>query len=325
MTALADLESRSRVIAAVRSFFSSRGFVEHDTPLLTPAFLPEETIDLLQTWPSAGGGQPCYLLPSSEFFLKSLLAQGAGSLFQISPAFRDGEQMSQDHGVEFTMLEWYSVGIDDLGNIEVMKELAQSVLSVSKVQWTPKKWPTLSLNDLFQQTFGVSLSTLCDDQKRLEELCREKGADLSSGESFEELFNYLFLTFIEPGLRRYEGVFVVDYPAAEVTTASLREQDHHFSARWELYIGGREVANCFTEERDKERLRDFVKGEIEGKKRRGAPFAVSSSWIENWSNMPLVSGGAMGLDRFIMLLLGKKSIHEVRASLPQIKDIDFKN
>ena len=105
---LANLTRRSLVLKSARDFFFSRGFMEVETPILSPAVIPEAHIDPM-TWGDR------YLLPSPELYMKQLLAQGAGNIFQICKCFRKDERGSR-HLPELTLLEWYVPGqtYDDL-------------------------------------------------------------------------------------------------------------------------------------------------------------------------------------------------------------------
>ena len=104
------LKIRQQIIDAIRHFFKSQGFIEVETPLLVPYPDPSPFNEVFEVSPVLG--KRAFLTPSPEFFMKKLLASGAGNIFQICKAFRDSPELSPLHNPEFTILEWYRLSAD---------------------------------------------------------------------------------------------------------------------------------------------------------------------------------------------------------------------
>ena len=118
-------KARSLLYANIRNYFSERGYLEVETPTLSPDLIPEATIDNFGTTfiNEFQGSREMYMLPSPEIFIKKLLASGSGSVFEISKCFRNCEQLGQSHNPEFTMLEYYTVGFDEKDSIALTQDM----------------------------------------------------------------------------------------------------------------------------------------------------------------------------------------------------------
>ncbi|HKL59153.1 MAG TPA: amino acid--tRNA ligase-related protein, partial [Sphaerochaeta sp.] len=110
---------RSQLNRSIRTFFDQRGYLEVETPTLSPDLIPEPTIQNFATTfdNEFVGSRELYLIPSPEVYMKKLIADGFGSIYQIGHCFRNSEQIGRHHNPEFSMLEYYSVGMDESDSI----------------------------------------------------------------------------------------------------------------------------------------------------------------------------------------------------------------
>jgi lysyl-tRNA synthetase class 2 len=120
-----QVRKRSEITDKVRSFFKEKKYLEVDTPLLSPDLIPEPSIDIFKTEMINPFRGKCdlFLIPSPEIWMKKLLSQGSGDIFQICKCFRNSEQSGKHHNSEFTMLEWYKTGYSYMDNIRDTEEI----------------------------------------------------------------------------------------------------------------------------------------------------------------------------------------------------------
>lgn len=292
---------RARIIRAIRCFFWDRGFLEVETPLLIPANAPEEYIDPITT------SLPWQLQTSPELCMKRLLCRGYNRLFQISHCWR-AEERGQRHLSEFTMLEWYRADSDYNALIadceELLQHIATACLSDSPVYRHEGKtvdpfapWPKISLQEAF-----LRFSNTCIWD------CLEKGI-------YEEIMDEL----IEPALAQFSApVILSDYPAEMAALSRLKPGQPELAERFELYLGGLELANGFSELNDAEEQRKrFV--EANQLRVRDGRYALPlpERFLDELDAMPPSAGIAMGIDRLVMLAAGAESIDEVVAFTPE--------
>ena len=289
------LSKRARLIAALRSFFVARGFLEIETPvrILSPA--PEDHIN----------APPCgrhFLRSSPELHMKRLVAAGYEKIFQIGPCFREGE-IGRLHGEEFTMLEWYETSSDYERLLMFVKEMLRQV--VQEVDGSTcvtyggtairfdSDWGVLSVDEAFRRFAGcgVAETVKCDE------------------------FEVVLVEKVEPSLPRDRPVILKDYPAAMAALARLKPDDHTVAERWELYLGGVEIANAYSELTDPVEQRQRFDAVAEKRGRAGLPaYPIDSEFLAALSSgMPACAGCALGVDRLAMILCGASSIGEVRS------------
>ena len=308
------LETRARALCCIRGFFSARGYLEVDTPVLAPALIPESSLDVFAV---AGAGQPLYLIPSPELWMKRLLCAGSGSIFQLCRAFRSGEPDSPLHLPEFTMLEWYALGADYRDNIPVQEALVEALCQELEVPDAPgpegtrvdwgRPFARVSVAEAFHEHLGLDLAS-CGEREKLAREATARGLAATPQDDWADLFHKLYLTFVEPGLPQDRPVFVTDYPAGVPTLARTRPGSP-WAERWELYAAGVEIANCYTEETDADRVGAFFRSQEAARRagRRPHPTDWQLARLIGES-LPACSGVALGVDRLLAVLLGLKSL-----------------
>jgi len=300
MDKLSLLSHRSSFFAAVRSFFLSAGYLEVDTPVRLPTLIPEAEI-----LPFAS--EEWWLQTSPELCMKRLLACGAGQLFQICHCFRKGEQ-GRLHQPEFSMLEWYHSGWDYRCLMDEVEALFQAVVhdcghfpAVRKpaaIVWRGKRislqspWRRISVEDAFQRYAGISA------HKAIR----------------ANVFDEILVTEIEPALGWDRPVFLYDYPVELASLAKRRVDDPGLAERFELYIGGIELANGFSELTDPAEQRERFGREREKIEQQGRdPGPMPEEFLADLARLGPTAGIALGLDRALMLFVDSANIGDVQA------------
>ena len=326
MTRIERLKERARIVRTIRAFFDARGYLAVETPALCATPIPEAHIDLFRTRLRTAGGRRAeevpnerlYLLPSPEYYLKRLLAEGAGSLYEIAHSFRNGESDGPHHASEFTMLEYYTVDADGAVSLGLTRDL----LAEAGVHEAPV---TVSMAEAWIEWCGIDLSISAGgatERERRDALVegiaeRALPMSVSRDETWEDLFQRVFLTYIEPNLPRDKALFLTDYPSA-IPTLARSIPGTPWSDRWELYLGGIEVANCFGEETDPQRIAAFFDHQRAEKRRNGHDVhPVDSTFLRGAHRLPPSSGVAMGVDRLVMHATGAATIAEAMTFKPR--------
>jgi lysyl-tRNA synthetase class 2 len=293
-----NLLLRSRIIQSIRSFFDSRGFLEVETPQRIPANAPEEYIE-----PFCSGD--LYLHTSPEVSMKRLLCRGHDRIFQICHCWRNDERGSR-HIPEFTMLEWYRTQ----SNYETLMEDCEQLLRyVAKTNFITK---TLYYNEIpvmLDEVFArISVRDAFNayTDVRMEDAVRDG--------SFDELM----VTRIEPALVHEKPVLLVDYPIELAALARPKPGDPSVAERFELYAGGLELANGFSELNDPvEQRARFLEANQRRLKNGLQALPIPEPFLEELATMPPSAGIALGVDRLVMLFTGAMRIDEVIAFTPE--------
>jgi lysyl-tRNA synthetase class 2 len=292
------LAARARIIRDIRRFFDKGGYLEVETPLRIPAPAPESHIDAI---PSGDW----FLHTSPELCMKRLLAAGCERVFQVCRCWREGER-GRLHLPEFTMLEWYRAGADYLRLMEeceaLVRSLAHEMGLGEKIVYRGNeievggRWERITVRDAFVRYGGTAME------------------DALARGTFDEIM----VERIEPRLGMQRPTFIHDYPAERGALARLRADDPSVAERFELYIGGIELANAFSELTDpaEQRARFIQETSIRtGLGRR--PYPLPEKFLDELSGMLPAAGIALGIDRLVMVLLDKGSIDEVVSFTPE--------
>jgi len=299
----------------IRTFFDGRDYTEVDTPILSTSLIPESTIENFATrfqnpfLPST----ELYLVPSPEIFMKQLIAQGWGSIYQISHCFRNSEQLGHIHNPEFSMLEYYTVGADEQDSIKITEELFSSLLTKDSPDYLRPPFARLSVAEAMKTYADVDLDKH-QKQSSLASEARRLGLTFpDEPESWEETFNRIFLTFVEPNLPQDRPLVLQRYPKQ---IECLAKQEGAYRRRWELYVKGVEVANCYDEDRNLQTIQTYYRDEyarlVQKREESGLVIPdIDPQLAAVFSAMPACSGVALGLDRLQMLLMGKTDLQGV--------------
>ena len=321
------LHERARIIRRVRSFFDERGYLELDTPLLSPDLIPESCLEVFETsriLPS-GSAAPYWLIPSPEIWMKKIIARHRTSVYQICKCFRNGESSGFLHSPEFTMLEYYTMNANYLDSLKITEDLFTFLFEVGSREWgvgsgfaTP--FERMTMAEAFTRFAGFDLFAAAETAGALEKEARRLGLDPAAGcpptggLGTAELYNLIFIHAVEPRLKQNRPVALLDYPAF-VPCLARRGENGKTVERWELYYNGIELANCFTEETGAEQVRNFFENEATAKERNAlVRHRVDHDYWKIFQTTPPpppCSGVALGLDRLIMALCNRSSIDSV--------------
>ena len=302
---------RMTALSAIRSFFVGRGFVEIEAPLLVATPDTDPALSSLEVSLQAAGRAA--LMTSPEFSLKKLLGQGLGKIFSLGKVFRDEETWDERHVSEFTMLEWYEIGIDYRVGVERTRELIGEVASALKISHHPllQPWDMRRVEDLFAKQLGVSrvgersVGELKGEAARL-------GVHVHESDSGSDLFYRLYLHGIEPTLPEGRATVIYDYPLPQAALARPCP-DGVYAERFELFSGTLELCNAFTELTDAvEQRKRFEDERTERERLRKPVFPIDEELLALLPSVPNPTfGNAVGVDRLLMSLLGVSSINDV--------------
>jgi lysyl-tRNA synthetase class 2 len=316
--------NRARIIQSFREFLLERDFLEVETPMMQPLPGGAEATPF-KTFHNALGVE-LFLRIAPELYLKRLVIGGVERVFEINRNFRN-EGISTQHNPEFTMLEFYVAyaTYEDLMTLteEMFRFVTQRVLGVSGFTYQGKKidmegpWRRLSLKDALSELGGVDPSAF-NDRERLLDFAKSKGIQVTKVRRLGKILTKLFDVLVEPKL--IEPTFIVDYPVEISPLARRSASDPELTERFELFIGGSEIANGFSELNDpvdqKKRFLDQVADRDEGDEE--AHHMDEDYVLALEYGMPPTAGEGIGIDRFVMLLTDVPSIREV-ILFPQLK------
>jgi len=307
---IAALKARANALEAIRGFFRQRGVLEVSTPLLGRHTIPDPNIPSI---PAQAAGESRWLQTSPEFAMKRLLAAGSGDIFQICPAFRDGER-GPWHNPEFTLLEWYRQGWDDKALASEVAELIASLLSQPFARPGLADLPVerLAYREAFQRHAGVD-PLMDDDEKIIESAIQIVGSGGPSDWTRADWLDLIGATRVYPALGRGAITILEDFPADQAALARLHKDDPRLAARFEVVLEGVELANGFFELGDAGEQRRRFEAECQVRQARGqvdveADERLLSALVQG---MPECSGVALGLDRLLALALGSRGIDAV--------------
>jgi len=312
---LATLAQRARLLAAVRRFFDERGYIEVETPLLSQ----DTCVDAWQQpLPVDAAGRRMFLQTSPEFAMKRLLVAGAQAIYQITRAFRGGEQ-GRRHNTEFTIAEWYRAGDQLADQMQVVTELVTSVAAVAPAgEAAPRaiEFVRMTYDDAFARFAGQSV--LDCDLSDLHQLARRHRLTIPetlAGDDRDGWLNLLLAEVVEPELAQLPVVLLYDYPAAQAALAEVRPGPPPVAERFELYLNGVEICNGYQELRSAEELRRRMQAQLELRRAAGFRDLPTESRLAEAidEGLPVCSGVALGFDRLAMWWLGQDHIDDVIA------------
>ncbi|MDR1053124.1 MAG: EF-P lysine aminoacylase GenX [Planctomycetaceae bacterium] len=312
---------RSELLKSVRDFFDWYRFIEVQTPVLSADTVIDRYVEPIRVNDDSlpltyRGDRNYYLQTSPEFAMKRLLSAGVEAIYQICPAFRRGDR-GELHNIEFTMLEWYRVGDDYAAGMRFLSELVQSIFAAPVFQEIRSDFPTISLvrfDDIFCEHVGQSFRNL--SAKDFRELADKRGIcypeSYVSGGNENLWIDLFFSELVQPKL---SSSIVYDYPAGQSQLARCRinENGNIVTERFELYLGGVEIANGYHELVDVAELRERLERiSAEKVEDGGTKFPIESRLLKAMEHgLPPSSGTALGIDRLLLYILNAKSIDEV--------------
>lgn len=287
------LKQRARIYRAIRNFFDDLDFTEVTTPTALNEAAPEEFIESI----FCENGK--LLRCSPELAMKRLIADGMEKIYQIGPCFRADEYGSR-HREEFTMLEYYQVGINYMQMLNLTTEMVRAA--------------GRSINPALQFTYKDKTFSLAEKPEiiTVADAFLKYTPKTAAQADIDGDFDELMVCNIEPNLGRGKMTFLIDYPANRASLSQLKADDPSVAERFELYIEGMELANAFGELTDcaiqQERFDAARKFRADNNMRDYPP---TPKFFEALQKMPVCSGSALGVDRLIMVLTAQADISAV--------------
>ncbi|MFA6079146.1 MAG: lysine--tRNA ligase [Candidatus Omnitrophota bacterium] len=311
--------ARSRIVSEIRKFLDEKGFIEVETPMM-------------QSIAGGAAGKPfkthhealgidLYLRIAPELYLKRLLVGGMDRVYEVNRNFRN-EGISTRHNPEFTMLEVYQAYSDCAGMMKLTEDmitgLAGNIFGKTALEYQGRtidlsKWEKISFADLMKDQFGIVPE---EGPEQWVEKLKKKGIEIEGKElSRTQLINIVG-ELIEPKAGNHP-VFVVDMFREMCPLAKTKKDNPLLTDRFELYMGGMEIANAYSELNDpieqKARFEDELKGANDGKRNIDYDFVRALEY-----GMPPAGGLGIGIDRLVMILTNSPSIRDV-VLFPQLK------
>ncbi|MBI2836164.1 MAG: EF-P lysine aminoacylase GenX [Chloroflexi bacterium] len=287
-----NLERRALIFDLTRSFFRQQGFLEVDTPVRMPEIAPESHIIPF-------GSEGWYLSTSPELHMKRLITAGYEKIFQFGRCFRKGER-GRWHNPEFTMLEWYRVGA---GYLEMIRDTEQLIATITRelcgslkipyqgheIDLAPP-WPEVTVREAFLRSAGWDPVVRLDPAR----------------------FDADLVTKVMPAFPSDRPTVPLDYPAALGSLARLKPDNPAVAERAEVFIGGLELANAFSELTDLAEQRKRFKEEVRQiRQMLGQKRAMPQKFLRALRRLPECGGIALGMDRLVMLFCDADSIDQV--------------
>ncbi len=315
--------ARARIIQWMRTFFYDRGFIEVETPMMHPIAGGAAARPFVTHHNTLG--VDLYLRIAPELYLKRLVVGGFERVFEINRNFRN-EGISTVHNPEFTMLEFYQAYTNYLQLMDMGEELvsgaAQAVMGTTSVKWgemdisLARPFARLTMLEAIQKFGGPSPSE-SRDAATSTQILQKLGfdaQDMNDGERVVALFEH----FAEPKL--IQPTFIYDFPASVSPLARRKPADPWFVDRFELYVGGRELANAFSELNDPVDQKQRFEAQLRAKEKGNQEaHAMDEDYVRALEHgMPPTGGFGLGVDRLVMLLTGSTSIRDV-VLFPQLR------
>jgi lysyl-tRNA synthetase class 2 len=309
---------RARAVAYMRRFLDDRGFLEVETPILQPLYGGAAARPFVTHHHALD--MPLYLRIADELYLKRLLVGGFERVYEIGHDFRN-EGMDRTHNPEFTMLEVYQAYADYGDMMELTESMVAGVVQHcletqvlerfdTTLDFTPP-FPRVRFLEAVRDRAGLDLTSASEEELRRAVLRGGGEPDAVEALAGARLQDEVFKTFVEPHL--IQPTFVVDYPKALSPLAKEHRDEPSLTERFELFIGGRELANAFSELNDPDDQRRRFEDQMQQRSRGDAEaHSYDADYIRALEyGMPPAGGMGLGIDRLVMLLADQPSIRDV--------------
>jgi lysyl-tRNA synthetase class 2 len=304
---IATLEVRAAMLRAAREYFIATRALEVETPTLSVAATTDIHLASIEALCGPTKARR-YLHTSPEYPMKRLLASGCGDIWQICKVYRDGES-GRWHNPEFTLIEWYRLGIDHHALMSDVERLIVAMLPPSR---SFDRAERLSYREAMQLHAGVD--ALDDSTAVLIARLESAGIEVPSSirTDRDACLDLIMSTLVGPQLGRERLTFIYDYPASQAALARIRGP---VASRFEAYLDGIELANGFHELANPREQRARFMEDLRERERRGLPTVpMDENFLAALEHgLPECSGVALGFDRLVMCAVNAKHIDEVLA------------
>ena len=295
---------RQALMTRVREFFVRRNALEVETPVLSAYGGTDPQLDYFEI-----EDPKRFMMTSPEFHMKRLLAANFGDIFQITKSFRKDE-FGGHHNNEFSMVEWYRVGMPQDKLMDEVEDLVSEILG-KRLNARRTRWIDAFRNYAGVDPFCEKLTDFADACSSRQIPVPEKSETLTR----EDWWDYMMVFLVEPALASNGPEFILDYPPSQAALAqTYTDSDGYtWARRFELFVNQVELCNGYTELTDAVEQRRRFNADLEIRKGMDKPLPpIDERFLAALeSGMPACSGVALGLDRLFMLALGKEKIADV--------------
>ncbi|HJT33474.1 MAG TPA: EF-P lysine aminoacylase EpmA [Pirellulales bacterium] len=302
------LRLRDELLRRVREFFHGRGFIEVETPLLSADVVVDLHLDPFTVEVPRGSGGPrrMWLQTSPEFAMKRLMAAGGDAIFQITHAFRQGEQ-GRLHNPEFTLVEWYRRGDGMAEGMQLLSDLCEELLARGPAE-------TITYQQAFERYAGVDPHH--SPVAAFAEVARRRGLvvpESLTADDRDGWLDLLLVELVEPHLGRDRPAILYEYPPSQAALAQVRPGPPAVAERFELYVDGIELANGYHELLEAAVLAERNRANNLARTAAGKPALPEDSRLlaAMRAGLPDCTGVALGFDRLVMLAGGTATISDV--------------
>jgi elongation factor P--(R)-beta-lysine ligase len=314
---------REKVLKAIRIFFEQQSFHEVETPLLLAKPAAESYVEVFETTLLDRFRNPYkgFLSTSPEVALKKLLVAGIGNCYSLTKSFRNMETFSNTHNPEFTILEWYRVQADYKDIMNDCEQLMRMIHSYiygdkpliyqGKIIDIQQPWERLTMKQAFKKFANIEFDEfLNEDNAKI--IASQKGYQVESHNTWEELYNQIFLNEVEPFLGKGTPTILYEFPGSMAALSKRKPDDPRYAERFEFYIEGLELGDCYSELSDPKEQENRFQEELKEIKRLGkTSYDYDKDFIHALeSGLPSCSGIAVGVDRLIMLFANTTNIRD---------------
>jgi EF-P lysine aminoacylase GenX len=312
-----------QIIQSIRSFLANNGYLELDLPVLSPALIPEAYLEVFKTeFNYMDEKQDLFLTPSPELFIKRLLTDGIGDCYYMGKSFRNSEPHSPKHEPEFTMLEWYKVGKDYHYMADQVLKLLQYIAKTVKGDISSivyqgnsislEKWEKYTVAQAFEKYATIKPEILFNEKAFIE--AAQKKGYITESFTYADMWSQMYAQEVEPhmGMNGYPTI-LSDYPV-QFAALSKPNPDGVTAQRFEFYIAGLELGNCYTELTDASLQKDRFKQEHKEREISGKiSHPVDWGFIESLERgMPDCTGIAIGVERLGMIFSNVQRIRDLQ-------------
>ena len=308
---------RAEIVNNMRSFLVNENFVEVETPMMHP--IPGGATARPFVTHHNSLNMDLFLRVAPELYLKRLVVGGFEKVFEINRNFRN-EGLSTRHNPEFTMLEFYTAFVDSNFQMDFVEKMFKAIVKTlsSKYRIFKKPFLKLSMDEAILKNTPLKKKDL-QDPVQLREFCSQQKIKVDDQASISIIKNEVFEACVENKL--IEPTFITEYPIEISPLAKASTSNPDIAERFELFIGGKEIANGFSELNDPEDQAKRFKDQV-AKKDSGDKEAMhyDEDYIEALEHgLPPCAGVGVGIDRLTMLITGTESIRDVLL-FPQLKN-----
>ena len=318
---------RSLILRELRAYLDSKGFLEVDTPILTPFEIGASARPFLTHHNTLD--MDMVLRIETELYLKRLIVGGMDRVYEVGRIFRN-EGMDTKHNPEFTSIELYQAYTDYHGMMdlveEMMKTVAMNVCGTLTVNYQGKEidlshWERMTMVEAVKKYSGVDFGAITSDEEAIA-IAKEKHVELPAVKTKGAILVEFFDAFVEENL--IQPTFIYDYPVENSPLAKRKPEDPAFTERFEYFINATEFGNAFSELNDPIDQRERFERQVAERKAQDpeCKAQVDYDYITALEyGLPPTGGLGFGVDRLVMLLTDSASIRDVLL-FPTMKSID---